>query len=515
MTTASGSYSNDGTALKPAVEYDLLSKTNDGLTTPVDYKFVKANTPPDPELLKGLIITEAVVGSVTTLDNRTSLPVLVEYVPKAGKTGENLTEQINRHIKVLQMCESCVNKTKADDLILKDFSLCKSHCKNCYEAGVLCTKCLEDGQKSIYPAFRACQNCLKDSIKCTKRAILVVTTDCEEGNKKMFLTMKNDIEEKKTHPDVSLTVPLPDSPHVGKCLKASFSNWYLKLLNERGCLSFLYTLRNKAGKEEMSKMRMLIPKNDIVRNKDRQDPISVLKLSESNVVSYLQNIGYVVHTLIPETTKFTVNNKVGMYPCPLSVCMGPYGYIFVLTHGTGKSKTSIYKVKLHNPIDSIDLIITEVNAVSVWFSQEKLFYCGKGTAISFIDFTKAKPSKLKSKAAVIEYADSIGCKVDRNSNSLKELKKTVMGYLDSKKDEYERNGFIKTQSILSTIKKSYHLLRQSSCQRTTYFTPQTKFQNRSWKLNTKQMDIFKLKFFFQILKPLLSEELKDGTKIKL
>ena len=370
-------YSNDGTALKPAVEYDLLSKTNDGLTTPVDYKFVKANTPPDPELLKDLIITEAVVGSVTTLDNRTSLPVLVEYVPKAGKTGENLTEQINRHIKVLQMCESCVNKTKADDLILKDFSLCKSYCKNCYEAGVLCPKCLEDGQTSIYPAFRACQNCLKDSIKCTKRAILVVTTDCEEGNKKVFLTMNNDIEEKKTHPDVSLTVPLPDSPHVGKCLKASFSNWYLKLLNERGCLSFLYTLRNKAGKEEMSKMRMLIPKNDIVRNKDRQDPISVLKLSESNVVSYLQNIGYVVHTLIPETTKFTVNNKVGMYPCPLSVCMGPYGYIFVLTHGTGKSKTSIYKVKLHNPIDSIDLIITEVNAVSVWFSQDNYFTAEK------------------------------------------------------------------------------------------------------------------------------------------
>ena len=60
---------------------------------------------------------------------------------------------------------------------------------------------------------------------------------------------------------------------------------------------------------------------------------------------------------------------------------------------------------------------------------------------------------MKSKAAVFEYADSIGCEVDRNSNSLKELKKTVMGYLDSKKDEYERNGFIKTQINLINYKE--------------------------------------------------------------
>ena len=46
---------------------------------------LKKNTPPNPEELQNLLVTEAVVGCATTLDNSTSLPVSVEYVPKAGK----------------------------------------------------------------------------------------------------------------------------------------------------------------------------------------------------------------------------------------------------------------------------------------------------------------------------------------------------------------------------------------------------------------------------------------------
>ena len=48
---------------------------------------------------------------------------------------------------------------------------------------------------------------------------------------------------------------------------------------KRSNLSFLYMLRNSSDKEEMQIMRKLLPKNDYVRKKDRQDPIYVLKLS--------------------------------------------------------------------------------------------------------------------------------------------------------------------------------------------------------------------------------------------
>ena len=91
-------------------------------------------------------------------------------------------------------------------------------------------------------------------------------------------------------------------------MKAFFSNWYLKLDDERRNLSFLYTLRNSSDKEQMQIMRKMLPKNNYVRNKDRQNPISVLKLSQSKLTEYIGKSGYVRHTVTPETIKFTDKN---------------------------------------------------------------------------------------------------------------------------------------------------------------------------------------------------------------
>ena len=91
----------------------------------------------------------------------------------------------------------------------------------------------------------------------------------------MSLQLKNKIETDITHPELSLTVPLPDAPHLAKSFKASLSNWNLKLFNEKGCLAFLHTLRNKSTRDEMAEMKKLIPKNDYVRTKDRQDNCSI------------------------------------------------------------------------------------------------------------------------------------------------------------------------------------------------------------------------------------------------
>ena len=113
-------YSNDGTALKPAVEFDGVSKTNVGLSVTVDMDFIKASTPPDPKMLSDLIITEAVVGNVTSLENKMPLPVFVVYSTKSGKSGENLTKVFTDHTKILQMCETCTKLVKCDNLKLND-----------------------------------------------------------------------------------------------------------------------------------------------------------------------------------------------------------------------------------------------------------------------------------------------------------------------------------------------------------------------------------------------------------
>ena len=140
-------YSNDGTALKASVEFEAVTKRNIGLTVPADLNFVKEHDPPDPKMLKELIVTEAIVGSITTLDNKVSLPVSVDYAPKAGETRENMEEMFTKHVKTLQMCKSCTEETKASDLIIEANPICESYCKNCYKNKELCAPCIEDGQK--------------------------------------------------------------------------------------------------------------------------------------------------------------------------------------------------------------------------------------------------------------------------------------------------------------------------------------------------------------------------------
>ena len=71
---------NDGTALKLAIEFNSRLKENVGLKTTVDIiYYVKANPSPSPEFLRENIVTEAIVSSLTSLDNFCSLPVAIDY----------------------------------------------------------------------------------------------------------------------------------------------------------------------------------------------------------------------------------------------------------------------------------------------------------------------------------------------------------------------------------------------------------------------------------------------------
>ena len=106
----------------------------------------------------------------------------------------------------------------------------------------------------------------------------------------------------------------------------------------------------------MAEMKKLIPKNGYVRNKDRQDPIAVMKLSNDKLVDQLSKVGYVIHTIIPETTKYTKKNKVGVYTNPIDICIGPYRYLLMITYDDVKMESKIFKVQLHNPVEKIEFL---------------------------------------------------------------------------------------------------------------------------------------------------------------
>lgn len=236
-------------------------------------------------------------------------------------------------------------------------------------------------------------------------AIVAFTTDCDEGNKKAMLAIQKAVEDGTIDNDLALLVPLPDCPYVGESLKASFANWFLKLGNERGNLAILRTLRNKSDPTTKKTMRKLIPKNDYVRNNDRQDPITVLKLTENSMTSFLDSLGCVGHAIIPELDKYTERNQVGMYPNPISISTGPFGSLLFLSFDPTAGKSNVHLAQLHSPIIKIDTIAKEVTAKELDYHEGAIFFCGKGSPICFHELTKGavllQPERLKTPKMVI------------------------------------------------------------------------------------------------------------------
>ena len=112
-------------------------------------------------------------------------------------------------------------------------------------------------------------------------------------------------------------------------MKAGFSNWYLKLGNERSNIAIIRSLRNKSTSKVQTEIRRYLPKKDYVRNRDRQDPSSDLALTRKLLLNFISSLGAISTTLIPETAKFTCDNRIGMYKNPVAVCIGEYGWIYI------------------------------------------------------------------------------------------------------------------------------------------------------------------------------------------
>ena len=177
----------------------------------------------------------------------------------------------------------------------------------------------------------------------------------------------------------------------------------------------------------MRAMRKSAPKNDHVKNKDRQDPAAVLKISSTGVADYLKEIGFTGHTVTPETSKFTNNNKVGMHSNPTGLLVGSYGHMYMLNFDTKTKLSKITTFKLHNnPIDKFETIASGITANSICYFEGRVFYCGFETPLSFATTNNSKldTEKMKSKSHVCTFCLPRGLTLDKR-NSLNNLKAVI------------------------------------------------------------------------------------------
>ena len=169
LTVYPCSLANDGTAIKPAIEFDERLKENVGLTFNLDIDYVRRNPNPSPDFLKENLVTEAIVSSVTSIDNKCSLPCAVEYSTKSGKTAQSCHNMFIEQVKILQTCKSCQNRASSSKSILgKCFKQCQSFCQTCFEMRDVCEECKGTGQVSHHPSLRACSTCLSQNEECVK-----------------------------------------------------------------------------------------------------------------------------------------------------------------------------------------------------------------------------------------------------------------------------------------------------------------------------------------------------------
>ena len=218
---------NDGTALKPSLQFDQTQKKVVGLASGnVDIDYVKTNKDSTPELtshLKKNIAMEATVMLLINSPKTKSLAVGVAYHSQTGTTGENLTEKLVQEVTQLQSGLNCL---KQSGTIVETNCSESSICNACTELQSVCDDCKDVGQESHLPGLQACSNCLEKNRKCIKCLVLTWSVDCESGNRKMA-----DICSNLSNPILTYLVVVPDIVHLGKTYKCSWQTGFSSSAN--------------------------------------------------------------------------------------------------------------------------------------------------------------------------------------------------------------------------------------------------------------------------------------------
>lgn len=398
---------NDGTFLKPGIQFDDRAKKNVGLRQYVDLKFVRDNQHPTPEFLKTNILTEANVSFVTSMCNGVSMPIAVSYFTKSGKTGEEMKDFFAEQVTILQICKACFEIVCADDNTVPPCAVdsCMSFCRACLDGGQPCPSCVEQNQPSHIPSLRACKRCLDAEEQCIRCIVLVITTDCEEGNKKAMELIAKLQEEKHIDAALQYLVFLPDGVHVGKSLKCSFCNWFIVLKEARSCLAVIQTLRDDNNPDVRKQLRRLLRAED-VQNKDRMAVDPILRLSDESVINTLRGVDFVVHQMVPEKYRFSETNKIGMYPHPVAITFGKQGKLLFIDVNPLKHTSRLVEADLHNPVrlKVVKPGLPDVRCVCYLKEVGAAILCQRDKALIVVDLEDKivlRPARLPNRASVV------------------------------------------------------------------------------------------------------------------
>ncbi len=167
----------------------------------------------------------------------------------------------------------------------------------------------------------------------------------------------------------------------------------------------------------------------------------ILRLTSPEVLEVVSNLNSIVHTLIPDKYRLTDSNKVGLYPHPVAICIGPSGKFIFLDHSSTKQQSKVCLADFHNPVRVQILKSGLADARCVeYLSSKGVALVVERNGISMIEVEGSvgrKLSKLKSKFSAQNALKDIGLSQEV---TVKVLKERIQSHLDKMKKNYKDSG---------------------------------------------------------------------------
>ncbi len=165
-------------------------------------------------------------------------------------------------------------------------------------------------------------------------------------------------------------------------------------------------------------------------------------LCDDKLTGYLKNVGYVCHTLIPELDKFTSDNRLGMYPSPVSVAVPKYGWILFLSFDSKSHCTTLYHARLHSPVDKIVAIKKNLKSENVQCCGNVAFLSSsRGPIVTHeleANYLLLKPDKLTTKQRIAEVHERFN--LPPCDGTIKSQQEKLKRHLESKRQWYIDRG---------------------------------------------------------------------------
>ena len=86
--------------------------------------------------------------------------------------------------------------------------------------------------------------------------------------------------------------------------------------------------------------------------------------------------------------RFPTSSRLNTYPNIVNICVGPHGYLFCLRHDETRKLSNIYKVKLHNPVQDITLVCSNVKGTEIHFHEGLLYFAGNSLPLPIAAINK-------------------------------------------------------------------------------------------------------------------------------